>query len=242
MGDPIPERPAPLMDGQVDPPEMSKNALKKAAKQEKLAAEKAQKAATSTTIEVAKTAAAKPTSKAAKTKADGKDLISIDVRKEDDFPGWYQQVLTKGEMLDYYDVSGCYILKVRHDPRVSASIVDGNSLRHISSGRRFRHGLIRRSRASTWITAPSPYLSPRMSSSGRRPISRGLQQRWHGSHTREYGTVTDTRLLTFVLVGTRRYKRRSPSAQPQKPSCILTTPNGFEVIEIFRSSSINGIP
>ena len=32
---------------------------------------------------------------------------------EDDFPGWYQQVLTKGDMLDYYDVSGCYILKVR---------------------------------------------------------------------------------------------------------------------------------
>ncbi|KAF8421620.1 hypothetical protein EV426DRAFT_193515 [Tirmania nivea] len=38
-------------------------------------------------------------------------LIGIGVKKEVDFPGWYQQVLTKGDMLDYYDVSGCYILK-----------------------------------------------------------------------------------------------------------------------------------
>lgn len=45
-------------------------------------------------------------------KADaGKALISVTVTKEEDFAGWYQQVLTKGDMLDYYDVSGCYILK-----------------------------------------------------------------------------------------------------------------------------------
>ncbi|EDO15687.1 hypothetical protein Kpol_1008p26 [Vanderwaltozyma polyspora DSM 70294] len=38
-------------------------------------------------------------------------LIGITVDKALDFPGWYSQVLTKGEMLDYYDVSGCYILR-----------------------------------------------------------------------------------------------------------------------------------
>ncbi|CAR30568.1 proline--tRNA ligase [Lachancea thermotolerans CBS 6340] len=38
-------------------------------------------------------------------------LIGITVDKKLDFSGWYQQVLTKGEMLDYYDVSGCYILR-----------------------------------------------------------------------------------------------------------------------------------
>lgn len=38
-------------------------------------------------------------------------LIGITVDKALDFSGWYQQVLTKGEMLDYYDVSGCYILR-----------------------------------------------------------------------------------------------------------------------------------
>ncbi|KAG7882967.1 hypothetical protein KL905_001669 [Ogataea polymorpha] len=38
-------------------------------------------------------------------------LIGVTVDKERDFSGWYQQILTKGEMLDYYDVSGCYILR-----------------------------------------------------------------------------------------------------------------------------------
>ena len=47
-----------------------------------------------------------------KKKIEGAALIGIDVAKEDDFSGWYQQVLLKGDMLDYYDVSGCYILKV----------------------------------------------------------------------------------------------------------------------------------
>ncbi|AAS52664.1 AEL021Cp [Eremothecium gossypii ATCC 10895] len=42
--------------------------------------------------------------------ADAK-LIGITVDKALDFPGWYQQVLVKGDLLDYYDISGCYILK-----------------------------------------------------------------------------------------------------------------------------------
>lgn len=48
--------------------------------------------------------------KAAKAKNDNM-LIGITVNKEDDFSGWYQQIVTKGEMLDYYDVSGCYIMR-----------------------------------------------------------------------------------------------------------------------------------
>src|ERR1700744_621417 len=56
--------------------------------------------------------AKKPTSKAAKKKIEGAALIGIDVAKEEDFPGWCQQVLVKGDMLDYDDVSGCFILKV----------------------------------------------------------------------------------------------------------------------------------
>ena len=35
----------------------------------------------------------------------------IQVSKEQDFPTWYQQVLTRSEMLEYYDVSGCYIIR-----------------------------------------------------------------------------------------------------------------------------------
>jgi len=37
--------------------------------------------------------------------------IGIESKKEEDFPNWYRQVLLRSEMLDYYDVSGCYILR-----------------------------------------------------------------------------------------------------------------------------------
>lgn len=88
--------------------EISKNAAKKAAKQKKLAEEKAGKSKEKATGGESK----KTAPKQAKKKIDGAALIGIDVAKEEDFSGWYQQVLTKGDMLDYYDVSGCYILKV----------------------------------------------------------------------------------------------------------------------------------
>ena len=92
--------------------EISKNAAKKAAKREKAAAEKAAKASKP----IGQAEAKKPTStqqKNTKTKKiEGAELKGIDIAKETDFSGWYQQVLTKGDMLDYYDVSGCYILKV----------------------------------------------------------------------------------------------------------------------------------
>lgn len=92
--------------------ELSKNAAKKAAKREKQAADKASK---SKDKPIGATEAKKHTSKPVQTKKkiEGAALIGIDVAKEEDFSGWYQQVLTKGDMLDYYDVSGCYILKVR---------------------------------------------------------------------------------------------------------------------------------
>ncbi|KAI9093781.1 hypothetical protein DFS34DRAFT_652341 [Phlyctochytrium arcticum] len=38
-------------------------------------------------------------------------LIGLTVKKDEDFSTWYQQVLTRTEMLDYYDVSGCYIIR-----------------------------------------------------------------------------------------------------------------------------------
>ncbi|OKL64236.1 putative proline--tRNA ligase [Talaromyces atroroseus] len=90
-----------------DKGEVSKNAAKKAAKAAKLAAGKAEKANKG----IGKTEAKQSSSKSSKKKIDGAAQIGIDVAKEDDFPTWYQQVLTKGEMLDYYDVSGCFILK-----------------------------------------------------------------------------------------------------------------------------------
>lgn len=44
-------------------------------------------------------------------KIDGAALIGITIQKELDFSSWYQQILVKGDMLEYYDVSGCYIMR-----------------------------------------------------------------------------------------------------------------------------------
>ncbi|KAF9137070.1 ribose-phosphate pyrophosphokinase 1, partial [Mortierella sp. AD010] len=41
----------------------------------------------------------------------GAAQIGIEYKKDVDFPNWYQQVVTRSEMLEYYDVSGCYILR-----------------------------------------------------------------------------------------------------------------------------------
>ncbi|BAP69629.1 putative prolyl-tRNA synthetase YHR020W [Kluyveromyces marxianus] len=67
-------------------------------------------------IEAKPKEAAKPKSKSKEKDAsaaalEDAKLIGITVDKALDFSGWYQQILTKGEMLDYYDVSGCYILR-----------------------------------------------------------------------------------------------------------------------------------
>ena len=61
---------------------------------------------------IGKAEAKKPTAKAGKAKKSAAaDEKSLDATKDGDFPRWYQQVLTKGDMIDYYDVSGCFILK-----------------------------------------------------------------------------------------------------------------------------------
>ncbi|GBE87397.1 Putative proline--tRNA ligase [Sparassis crispa] len=42
---------------------------------------------------------------------EGAVQIAIGIKKEVDFAAWYTNVLIKAEMLDYYNVSGCYILR-----------------------------------------------------------------------------------------------------------------------------------
>lgn len=37
--------------------------------------------------------------------------LGIEVRKDENYSEWYSQVITKSEMLEYYDVSGCYVLR-----------------------------------------------------------------------------------------------------------------------------------
>ena len=118
--------------------EISKSAAKKAAKKEKLAAEKAEKKDKPIGNAEAKKASSKPTKK----KIEGAALIGIDVSKEEDFSGWYQQVLTKGDMLDYYDVSGCYIIKVGRMP---------SGLTGIRADYRVASGILHMGRSSSFL-------------------------------------------------------------------------------------------
>jgi prolyl-tRNA synthetase len=130
-------------DSNIVPPEagvdgqMSKNAAKKLAKREKQAAEKSSKPKERP---VGSSEAKKAGSKPAKKKIEGAALIGIDVAKEEDFSGWYQQVLTKGDMMDYYDVSGCYILKVSIALIRWPYPTNERSLPLISFGNKYNHG------------------------------------------------------------------------------------------------------
>jgi prolyl-tRNA synthetase len=78
----------------------SKSALKKAEKQAKQAAEKAAKA----TKQMANL------SIGGAKKAD--DIIGITMKKSENFSGWYQEVVLKAEMIEYYnEISGFFILR-----------------------------------------------------------------------------------------------------------------------------------
>lgn len=79
-----------------------------------------------------------------KKKIEGAALIGIDVAKDADFSEWYQQVLTKGDFLDYYDVSGVSLPKLWLMENTEHSSATSSSLLHISSGRRYRVSLTRR--------------------------------------------------------------------------------------------------
>lgn len=68
----------------------SKNALKKAEKQAKMAAAKAEKAAKTIPVVGAKKA------------NDSKEIIGITVSKAENFPLWYQELVLKAELVEYY--------------------------------------------------------------------------------------------------------------------------------------------
>lgn len=51
--------------------------------------------------------AGKKASKTAET-----DTKAITVTKEEDLAAWYQEILLKGDFLEYSDIPGCYIINV----------------------------------------------------------------------------------------------------------------------------------
>lgn len=53
----------------------------------------------------------KPETAAATGAVKKQTRLCLEATKEDNLPDWYSQVITKGELIEYYDVSGCYILR-----------------------------------------------------------------------------------------------------------------------------------
>lgn len=43
--------------------------------------------------------------------AEDQNILGLTSTKEGDFSGWYSEVIIKGNLIEYYDVSGCYILR-----------------------------------------------------------------------------------------------------------------------------------
>ncbi|KAK3389626.1 proline-tRNA ligase-like protein [Podospora didyma] len=77
----------------------AQNALKKAEKAQKMAAAKAEKALKQSSLPVVG------------GKKEG-DIIGITVSKEEDFSAWYQEVVLKAELIEYYtEISGFFILR-----------------------------------------------------------------------------------------------------------------------------------
>jgi len=93
--------------------------------------------------------AQQPKAQQQKKKVDeGSALIGITTTKEEDLADWYQQVLLKGEFLEYSDIPGCFILNVRHQVWLftNAWLTRPNSLHHMLSGKRFVITSMQRSR------------------------------------------------------------------------------------------------
>ena len=55
-----------------------------------------------------KPAQSKGEGKADKKKETG---LGLSVKRDEDFSAWYSQLVIAGDLIDYYDISGCYILK-----------------------------------------------------------------------------------------------------------------------------------
>jgi len=53
----------------------------------------------------------KPAKEAKKEDGEKESKMGVEYKKNENLSMWYQQVLLRSEMLDYYDVSGCYIIR-----------------------------------------------------------------------------------------------------------------------------------
>lgn len=54
---------------------------------------------------------ATPNSASTNNTGDARSVLGVEFAKEKDFSKWYSQVITKSELIEYYEISGCYILR-----------------------------------------------------------------------------------------------------------------------------------
>lgn len=93
------------------------DATTKTATANEVSAEAAEKAAKRKAAKEAKKAAkaAKAAAKASKGASSGGKKVGnrdgMEVKKSEDFGAWYSSVVVKTEMIEFYDISGCYILR-----------------------------------------------------------------------------------------------------------------------------------
>lgn len=88
----------------------------KAQKAKEKPAPKAKPAATAAAAATADTAAAAADASSSSSSSEDRQKIvrtgeEIDATREDNFGEWYTQCVTRSEMIEYYDISGCYILR-----------------------------------------------------------------------------------------------------------------------------------
>lgn len=159
----------------------------------------------------------------------GETLLALQWKKSENFSMWYSDVIVLSEMISYYDISGCYILRP-WSYKIWELITAWFNGEVSSLGRRrccllglFAHTRDYSSHRSNPLVSriPTfPCLSPRIVWRRKRTTLKDSAQKWHGSPNREIPT------WPFLL----------PFVQPVKPSCTLPLVIGSRVTVICLSS------
>lgn len=191
------------------PKEQSKSALKKAEKAAKMAADKAAKAAKQAALPVV-----------GGKKAE--EIMGITVSKAENFPAWYQEVVLKSEMVEYYqEISGFFVLRplsmhiwstIRKwfQQHIEEMGVEETSFPIFLSAKSLE-------KEKDHVEGFAPELA--WVTKAYVVVLRNLDQAvW---------------LIPVSLVVTRTSKSPLRSDLPPKPSCTPTTPSGFAVTVIF---------
>ena len=95
--------------------------------------------------------------KAAKAANDKSAQLGIEVEKDKQFGKWYTQVVLRASLIEYYDISGCYILvnKLLYDNFFLIINLDRSVLMHTLFGKQFKVSLMDKSKHLELKTAIS---------------------------------------------------------------------------------------